>query len=153
MNLPPELDQARKIMTEAKQWSVMKWLSEKKRVRKVADAANLALDTLEESLRANWDPQLAAAYKELKSGPSPKNATNPETVRLANSIRRAHDAALGMRMEAEAIFDKAEKRLSTAMAREGCDKALDGWEAHEEAIRLSEKGVVSRQNSGTSTSA
>lgn len=144
MNKLVELEEARAIMTEAIHWSVMKWLSEKKRVRRAADAANDALDTLEKQIRSKWDPQLATAYKQLTAAPEANGrGVSEDVVRLARSIRQAHDAALSMRMDAEAIFKKAEKRLSTSLAREGCQKALEGWDSHEEAIKRSERGIAS----------
>lgn len=137
----PEVDEARAIMTEAMQWSVMKWLTEKKRVRKLADAANLALDNAERELRNHWDPKLAAAYKSLSSEDK-DHSHPPEMLKLAKAIRHSHDQAHAIREEAEAIFDKAEKRLSTALARDGCKKAIEGWDEHEQAIRHSEKGAL-----------
>ncbi len=139
----PEVQEARAVMTEAKDWSVMKWLSEKKRVRKVADAANARLDAIEKEIRAKWDPRVEKAYASLRSSASPD--AEADVLRLARSIRHNHDEALSLRMEAEAIFDKAEKRLSIAMAREGCQLALRGWDAHLEAISDSEKAVTLRK--------
>ena len=39
-----EVQQAKELMNEAKDWSVFKWLFEKPRVRETADLANDALD-------------------------------------------------------------------------------------------------------------
>ena len=47
MHKLPEVEEAKALMNEATEWSVMKWLREKKRVRKVADQANAALDKLD----------------------------------------------------------------------------------------------------------
>ncbi len=142
----PEVRDARAVMTEAMDWSVMKWLSEKKRVRRLADAANARLDQVEKELRARWKPQVEKAYAALRSSTSP--LADNETLRLARSIRHAHDEALKLRMEAEATFDKAEKRLSTSLARDACQIALRGWDAHEEAVRRSEKAVLSQKTAG-----
>ena len=51
-----EVEEAKALMTEAVEWSVMKWLREKKRVRKAADKANDALDALEQEIktRRRW---------------------------------------------------------------------------------------------------
>jgi hypothetical protein len=46
-----EVETARALMTEAVSWSVMKWLREKKRVRKAADQANAVLDQLSQTIR------------------------------------------------------------------------------------------------------
>ena len=151
MNKLVEVEQARAIMTEAIHWSVMKWLSEKKRVRRVADAANLKLDTVEAQLHSEWDKDLHAAYQMLgKNSHSGAPADFPaEVLRVAKHIREAHEAALALRMDAEDTFDRAEKRLSTALAREGCVKAIQGWDHHEEALARAEKAIRNRQKAGT----
>jgi hypothetical protein len=128
-----EVVEARALMTDAMEWSVMKWLTEKKRVRKIADVANATLDRVEAGLQAAWDPELKAAFDGENGA-----AKSPEVQRLATQLREAHDAAIKGRMEAEDTFEKAEKRLSASLAREGCHKAIAGWDLHEEAIRKSE---------------
>ncbi|HEX4783648.1 MAG TPA: hypothetical protein VH350_04865, partial [Candidatus Sulfotelmatobacter sp.] len=50
----PEVETARTLMTEAMRWSVVRWLREKKRVRKTADQANAALDRLSEEIQQRW---------------------------------------------------------------------------------------------------
>lgn len=135
-----EVVEARALMTEAMDWSVMKWLTEKKRVRTVADAANAALDRVEEGLHSAWDSDLKAAY----DGRSISNKISVEVERLAKGIRAAHDAAIAGRMDAEETFDKAERRLSTSLAREGCHKAIAGWDLHEDAIRKAEVAVLKK---------
>jgi hypothetical protein len=132
-----EVEHARALMLEAIDWSVMKWLTEKKRVRKAADKANLTLNTVEQELQSKWGPELKSAY--AKSG-----VARPEIKRLASKIREEHDAANTLRLQAEDTFDGAEKRLSTAMAREGCRQAIAGWEHHLEAIRLSQSALDSK---------
>ena len=52
-----------------------------------------------------------------------------------------NNAGYQARLEAEKTFDAAEKQLSTALAREGCRKAIEGWELHERAIRKAEAAV------------
>src|SRR5271166_1880505 len=49
-----EVEDAKALMREAANWSVMRWLSEKKRVRKAADIANDALDGVERKVKAAW---------------------------------------------------------------------------------------------------
>jgi uncharacterized coiled-coil DUF342 family protein len=138
MAILKEVAEARSLMTEAKDWPVIKWLSEKKRVRKVADLANATLDRVEQELHDSWDAELSAAYNE-KNGAS---KISPEVAKLASSIREKHEAALAARADAEATFDKAERRLSTSLAREGCAKAIAGWDFHEEAIRKAEMALA-----------
>lgn len=129
-----EVENAKAIMTEAIDWSVMKWLSEKKKVRQLADAANATLDRVEAEAQQLWNEELRSAVK--------KNSGNGELRELAKSLRESHDAAIQMRMTAEETFDKAERRLSVAMAREGCEQALKGWALHEEAIRRAESAAT-----------
>ena len=118
-----EVAEAKAVMTEALEWSVLKWLREKKRVRKLADRANDALDRALEALR----PSLDGAG---------------ETV--LGRLRQAGEQARRARMDAEATFDEAEKQLSTALAREGCRKAIHSWELYEKAIQLTEHAAAAR---------
>ena len=60
-----EVADARALMAEGMNWSVVRWLKEKKRVRKAADLANAALDRLDEEIKARWNDELKAAYSEL----------------------------------------------------------------------------------------
>lgn len=46
------VEDARAIMTAGIQWSVLKWMMEKKRVRETADEARAALDELEKKVKA-----------------------------------------------------------------------------------------------------
>jgi len=66
---------------------------------------------------------------------------DPETKLVAKKIKEADDAAYRARMDAEKSFDDAEKQLSTSLAREGCRKAIHGWELHEKAIRMAEAAI------------
>lgn len=145
----PEVEEAKALMTEAAAWSVMKWLREKKRVRKSADKANAALDELDRKVKAGWSSEVASAYKELaqKAGPnSPAKRSSAEGAQAANSkikqfvqqVKDADDQAYQARMDAERTFDEAERILSTSLAREGCRKAILSWELHEKAIRRAE---------------
>jgi len=152
MNRLPEVETAKALMTEAVAWSVMKWLNEKKRVRKTADLANAALDRLDETVKARWTDGLRAAYEELGSQATggsatqsqrkqPPRAINPETQLIAKKVKGADDEAHRARMDAEKTFDEAERQLSTSLAREGCRKAIHGWELHEKAIRQAEAAI------------
>lgn len=145
----PEVEEAKALMNEAISWSVMKWLREKKRVRQVADRANAALDELDRSIKARWSAEIRVAYDELcaqssakerHSQPSPKNSdVNTDGVRhFARQVKKADDEAYRARMDAEKTFDEAERQLSTALAREGCHRAILSWDLHEKAIRRAE---------------
>lgn len=145
----PEVEEAKALMMEAAGWSVMKWLREKKRVRKVADEANAALDELDQKVKAGWSSEMASAYKDLgqiagpksggkKSGAEGSQSTNSKVKEFAQQVKAADDQAYQARMDAERTFDEAERILSTSMAREGCRKAILSWELHEKAIRHAE---------------
>ena len=86
----------------------------------------------------SWDAELKAAYEEEATARARASA---EVEKLAKGIRETHDAAMAAREDAEATFDKAERRLSTSLAREGCAKAIAGWDLHEAAIRQSGDGT------------
>ena len=146
MDKIPEVEAAKELMNEAMTWSVMKWLREKKRVRKAADQANAALDRLSQAVREQWPEPERTAYKALaaqnvrvsdaRSQPKP-SGRDADTLASAQSQEK-DDEAYQARMDAEATFDLAEKQLSTSLAREGCRKAIHSWELHEKAIRKAE---------------
>lgn len=144
LNLP-EVEKAKAIMMEGLNWSVLRWLTEKKTVRKAADLANDALDAFEKEVKASWSDELKAAYDELPQAwvgkdpllTQPKGkgiSIHPETRLLAKAIHQLDEEAYRAHMDAEDMFDRAEKRLSTSMARDGSRKAVISWEVHEKAI-------------------
>jgi hypothetical protein len=145
-----EVEAAKALMIEARDWSVMKWLREKKKVRKAADEANAALDKLNQETKTHWNEELKAAYQQLlaKPGnpgpgqtPADSGTIDPQVRALAKQVKEADDQAYRARMDAEDTFDEAERKLSTSMAREGCRKAIASWELHEKAIRKAEAGI------------
>jgi hypothetical protein len=146
-----QVEEAEALMTEAMAWSVMKWLREKKRVRKIADIANAALDELERTVKARWNPDVSSAYNELarqtgtaeanarsQAGPNKSQTINPDMMRFVRQVKELDDQAHAAHMDAEHTFDEAERLLSTSLAREGCRKAIRSWELHEKAIRRAE---------------
>lgn len=143
------VENAKALMTEAIAWSVMKWLREKKTVRKIADQANAALDQLDRAVKDRWPDDVRVAYYALVAQAKgtatvqgqQKPASPPADQRAILTVRKAKEAddeAQRARIDAEETFDTAEKQLSTAVAREGCRKAIRSWELHEEAIRKAE---------------
>src|ERR1035437_5008862 len=77
----PEVETAKALMTEAVTWSVMRWLREKKRVRKTADQANAALDQLSEAIRQRWPDQVRTAYEALAAQNARTAARNHDSPR------------------------------------------------------------------------
>jgi len=140
-----EVEEAKALMTEATEWSVMKWLREKKRVRKAADRANDALDELSEQTKLLWPDELRAAYGALAQNTSRGNQAEAQIPNAVKQVKRADDEAFRAHLDAESTFDEAERQLSTRMAREGCRKAINSWELHEKAIRLAERLIPSQQ--------
>jgi hypothetical protein len=144
-----EVETAKALMLEAMHWSVVRWLREKKKVRKTADQANAALDQFSLAIRDRWPSSLKIAYENLVAQDGTRNGkqntakqssteAGPEVSRRARTIKDAEDRAYQARMNAEETFDDAERQLSTRLAREGCVKAIQSWELKEEAIRRAE---------------
>jgi hypothetical protein len=141
----PEVETAKALMNQAMTWSVMKWLREKKSVRKTADQANAALDRSSQAVRERWPEPVRLVYEALAAQTKGSNASRPpkppateaDTL-VATQSKEKDDEAYRARMDAEATFDLAEKQLSTRLAREGCHKAIYSWDLHEKAIRKAE---------------
>lgn len=144
-----EVEAARTLMREAFNWSVMRWLAEKKKVRKAADTANDLLDELARSVKETWSAEVKSAYAELvPTGPKSLIKVPPYSGKISaeaklfvKQVKQADDEAYSARMEAEATFDMAEKRLSTSMAREGTRQAIASWDLHEKAIEKAKTGI------------
>ena len=148
MKILPEVEDAKALMIEATDWSLFRWLFEKRRVRETADQGNAALDKLNKAVKSRWNSDVKAAYRELASkaggaggrqtGEAASPVTDPHIRLYANKVKQADDAARRARMDAEETFDEAERLLNTDLAREGCQKAIHQWELDEKAIRAAE---------------
>jgi hypothetical protein len=149
----PVVETAKALMTEAVGWSVMKWLREKRAVRRVADQANAALDQLNLAVKKQWPEDVRAAYEDLikqaagNHKPRSRNGVKSaekdlQAIVSVKRVKEADEEAHRARTDAEETFDIAEKQLSTALAREGCRKAIRSWELHERAIRKAEDLVT-----------
>lgn len=143
-----EVETAKTLMNEAMTWSVMRWLREKKRVRKTADTANAVLDQASLAVKSQWPQDVRLAYEALakangnskahNSQEQPPVGINSPALLTARQVKAADDEAYRARMDAEDTFDEAERQLSTRLAREGCGKAIHAWDLHEKAIRKAE---------------
>jgi hypothetical protein len=111
------VEEAKALFEDAKEWGVWRWLTEKQRARKTADAAWEALEGYEKKVRASWSADAKRAYK--------------SDARLQEADAEAQQA----RDAAEAQFDEADRRMSTSMARDGSQMAIDAWEKREKFIR------------------
>ncbi len=65
MHKLPEVQEAKELMNQAKDWSVLRWFFEKPRVRQTADRANAALDRLNRTVKSRWSDEVKATYKTL----------------------------------------------------------------------------------------
>lgn len=133
----PEVETAKSLMTEAVNWSVMKWLREKKRVRATADKANEALDRLNEEIKLKW-PESLRSQSQLHSATQGHASNSSGNGAFLGKVKAADDEAARARADAEETFDEAERQLSTRLAREGCRKAILSWELHEKANAAAE---------------
>ncbi len=148
------VEEARRVMNEGKEWGIFHWLLEKRRVRAIADAGTAALDDLEKNVKARWSDDLRKAYRELDAlaavdhNPRLKRQydkardeareIDPAMKQAAARVREADDIAYQARMDAEALFEEAERRLSGSIARRGAEKALEAYDLREKAIRKAE---------------
>jgi len=128
------VENAKTLFHEAKDWSVWRWLIEKKKARTTADAAWEALDACEEKVKAAWAEEWQQAY--LK--PRRHNGLDPEVKAALDAIRQAEEESQKAHEAAEAQFDEADRRMSSSMACEGAQMAIDAWELREKFIRKAE---------------
>ena len=149
-----QVEEARALMTEAKDWSLWRWLWDKSKVRTTADRAVDALAELEKKTKANWTEEQKKAYRELEvltalngdakgrrlyeKAKQEAKDIDPEIKRAVDRVKQADDVAYEARMDAEDTFDEAERRLDTEMARQGAQKAMESWDLREKAIRKAE---------------
>ncbi len=147
------VEDARAIMKEGMEWGVWKWLTEKKRVRGVADQARAALDEQEMQVKQHWPEEYKLAYNELvaenggskrprKAAKGGKTATavktDPKMIAALKAVADADDEAYNAHEDAEEVFAEAERKMSTAGAREGAKMALVAYDKHEAAIKKAE---------------
>jgi len=148
------VEEAKALLTEAADWSVWRWLTEKRRVRETADIGTATLDQFDEEVKAAWGDDLRKAYREVEAQAAfdadPTNKRRYEKARdeardidpkikaAAKRVKEADDEAEQARLDAEATFDEAEKRMSAGLAREGARKAILAYELRETSIRKAE---------------
>lgn len=153
MNKLPAVEDARTIMTQGMQWGVWKWLTEKNRVRAIADKARAALINAETKVKLRWSDELKIAYNHLVSengtakrartkakhtAQTPTKAADPKIVNAVMRVKQAEDEACDAHQDAEELFAEAERKMSTSLARDAARKALEAYDLHEAAIRKAE---------------
>jgi len=148
------VEEAKALFEEAKDWGVWRWLTEKRRARQTADRAWEALDEYEGKVKASWSDGVQKALRELeaqaaanadgrarrsyeKAREEAKNV-DPEIKAAVERLKKADEEAYKARMDAEAQFDEADRKLSSSMAREGAQMAIDAWLLREKFIRKME---------------
>jgi hypothetical protein len=138
----PEVEEARAIMTEAQHWGIWRWLTEKRKVRLAADNCNDALARAEKKVIESWPDEMREAYEELAAEASVKKKRSKkkdaEVLETVRKIKDALDEAERVRLDAEDIFDRADRALSTSMAKDGTFRAIEAWELREKALRKAE---------------
>lgn len=134
------VEEARRLFNEAKDWSIWRWLLEKKRVRTTADAATAALDEADRKAKAGWSDELRKAYRELEAEAAVNGDRRTkrqyekareeardigEAIKaLARKVREADEKAEQVRLEAEDTFALADKRVSSSIAGRGGGAAI-----------------------------
>lgn len=149
----PAVEDARAVMTEGTEWGVWKWLTEKRRVRGIADKARAALDDLETKVKLTWSDDLKIAYNQVVSDdgdvkrprrktkdhkPAGASGADAKALAAVKRIAEADDEAYNAHEDAEEAFAEAERKMSTGMARDAARKALAAYDLHEAAIRKAE---------------
>jgi len=149
----PAVEDARAVMTEGTEWGVWKWLTEKRRVRALADKARAALDDLEMKVKLTWSDDLKIAYNQVVSEggdakrarrktkdrkPAGASGADAKALAAVKRIAEADDEAYDAHEDAEDTFAEAESKMSTSMARDAARKALAAYDLHEAAIRKAE---------------
>jgi hypothetical protein len=153
------VENAKAVLAGALDWSIMRWLTEKKRVRHAADSGTAALDDAERAAKAEWSEELVNAYAELVP-PAPGDpfaeseyeyvkqlaAGIPEEIKaLARHVRQADELATAAREAAEQTFADAEARMSASLARQGAEKALEAYELRYQAIDAARRACTAAE--------
>jgi len=149
------VEEARVIMSEGQNWGVWKWLIEKRTVREAADRATEALAEAAKDVKHSWSDELKMAYKEVaaeaaleeggavarrryEKARDDAKGIDPKIKAAARRVKEADDEAYRSTNDAEDMFAEAERRMSTGMAREAAQKALESYDLREKAIRRAE---------------
>jgi hypothetical protein len=146
----PEVEEAKAILTEAQEWGIWRWLTEKRKVRLAADSCNEALARTEKKVIESWPDEMRAAYDELAAAEAGKKRRSKkidgDVLETVRKLKGSLDEAERVRLDAEDIFDRADRALSTSMAKSGTYRAIEAWEMREKAIRKAETAGKAKVN-------
>lgn len=123
------VEEAKALFEEAKDWGVWQWLSRKRQARRTADAAWEALEACEKKVIGGWSEPARKAWRSRAAD------GDSELYRAIRRLKQADEEANNARLAAEAQFDEADRLMSTSMAREGSQMAIDAWTMRERLIR------------------
>ena len=145
------VEEAKSLFNEAKEWGVWRWLTEKKRARSTADAAWAALEEYESKVKDAWSDDLKRAYleacaeaaldgkaksrREYEAAKAEAEGIDRKIKDAARDLKKEEDEAYKVHMQAEATFDEADRKMSTGLAREGSNQAIQAWDMREKVIR------------------
>ena len=151
--LPP-VEHAKELFETAKDWGLWRWLLEKRNARQTADAAWAAFDEYESEVKASWSDDLRKAWREAETetaaaadgrakrayekAKAEAKDIDPDLKARVRLLQEADAHAFKARMDAEEQFDEADRRLSSSMACEGAQMAIDAWVMREKFIRKME---------------
>src|SRR5579863_5937168 len=94
------VEDAKTLFHQAKDWSVWRWLMEKKTVRRTADAAWEALEACEEKVRAGWSADWQAVYRDLsENGKTRSRRLDPQ---VKEALAMLHETDLEARQARDA---------------------------------------------------
>jgi hypothetical protein len=154
MHKLPPVEDAKQLFEAAKDWGLWRWLLEKRHARQTADAAWAAFDEYEHKVKTGWSEDIRKAWREAETEAAAaadgrakrayekaKAEAKGIDADIKAKVRLLHEAdteAYKARMDAEAQFDEADRRLSSALACEGTQMAIDAWVMREKFIRKME---------------
>jgi len=99
-----EVEHARSLMQQGREWPVWRWLFEKGRVRAAADRATEALAAANQKVKDSWSDDLKRAYSNGKGKAEVKEAVG--------RVREADEEATRTTDEAETMFAEAERSMN-----------------------------------------
>ncbi len=148
------VEEAKRLFGEAMDWGLLRWLIEKRNARQTADAAWAAFDEYEEEVKASWSEDLRKAWNEVETeiaaasdgrarrtyekAKAEAKDIDPEVKTRMRLLKEIDQRAFQARMDAEAQFDEADRRMSSTMACEGAQMAIDAWILREKFVRKME---------------